>query len=296
MYMAGERWVDIGEEATFGVAPASAAKSLSYIELEMTADQGRIMEFETAYRMKNFSVLGPFVGSGRFSQYARPHAIGWFLKWALGKVVTTQYGTSAMSKHEFTQDLDNLKSFSWTDCREVEASYALQHLGCLIKGLTLEAPARELVTMEADIQYQWEQRVTKPTIGALETVRPFVFHDGSITSTAGLTVSNLEAFRFQISNTIPDDIHEIRSTDARKIPEIYVESSEWTLELDLKWKSWAARQNFWGGTGTGTEPASEEKEYDVTITLTGAPTGIVDKPNYELIIALPRCVIKEQPA
>jgi len=179
------------------------------------------------------------------------------------------------------------------DVREI-GTYALQHLGCLIKTLTIEAPAREIVTMEADIQYRWEQRISKPTATpTFENIRPFVFSDSSFSSTEGLTVNNIEAFRFQISNSIPDDIHDQGS---RKIPEILIERSEWTVELDLKWKSWEARQEFWGGTGAGTEPADEEKEYDLTITLTGAPTNVGVAPNYLLTISLPRCIIKEQPA
>jgi len=285
------RWIDIGEESEYGEAASSMDKSLSYIDLDFTPDQGRLIDLESAYVMKPVSILGPFVGTGRVVQYARPHAIGYFLKWALGSVTTTQVGSSAIYKHEYTLDLKSIKSFTVQDNRE--ADKALQYLGCLIKTLTLEAPARERVTLEAEIQYQWEKEVDKSTMLTLDSVRPFILHDASLTSTAGLTVSNVEAFRFQIAHSRPDDIHEAGS---RKLPEIYFESSEWTLEMDLKWKSWAARKNFWAAESSGTEPADEEKEFDVTITLTGAPTGVADKPNYELVITLPKCVVKENPA
>ena len=286
------RWIDIGEETIYGTAPAEMDKSLAYIDLDFTPDQGRLIDLESAYVMKPVSILGPFVGTGRVVQYARPHAIGYFLKWALGSVTTTQVGSSEMYQHEYTLDLSNIKSFTVQDNREL-SDKALQYLGCLIKTLTLEAPARERVTLEAEIQYRWEKEADKSSMLTLDSIRPFVFHDASITSSGGLTVSNIEAFRFQIAHSRPDDIHEAGS---RKLPEIYFESSEWTLEFDLKWKSWAARKNFWAAESSDTEPADEEKEFDVTITLTGAPTEITDKPNYELVISLPRCVVKENPA
>lgn len=290
--MAGERWVDIAEETAYGTENATADVSLSYLDLDINPDQGKIAELESGYRLKQESLMGPFVGSGKFSIFARPEALGYLLKWALGKVTTTQVGTSTMYEHVFEQDVDNIKSETLTDSREV-GTLARRCLGALIKSFTLEAPAREKVTAECDMQYQWEKVVTKPTMGTLESLRPFVFHDASV-KLDDASLANVESFRVVLDTSLPDDTHELGS---RKLPEIYFEGAEWTVEMDMKFKNWDMRRRFYGATvdGEPTEPQDDERYFDIDIALVGQATGVVDKPNYELDIALPKCYIKENP-
>lgn len=289
--MAGERWVDIAEETAYGTENATALASLSYIDLDASPDQGKILDFESESRLKREAIMGPFIGNGSLSLFARPELLGYFLKWVLGAVSSTQIGTGAMYLHSFTSDPDSLKSFSLTDCRELPADKARCLVSCLTKSLTLEAPARGKVTAELDLQYQWEKIVTKPAIGTIETNRPFVFHDG-VVKLDDVALANVEAVKLVLGNTIPDDTHELGS---RKLPEIYIEGLEWTVEMDLKFKDWSARQKFYGGTGTETEPALEDKLFDIDLEFTGEPTGDLDEPNYKLFVYLPACTIKENP-
>jgi len=290
--LARERWVDIAEETAYGTENATPDATLSYVELDAAPDQGRIIEFESSHDMKDISVLGPFLGTGRLSLFARPAAIGYFLNWALGGLASLQQDSGTVYKHTMTQDLDSIKSFTLDDCRELPTDKARRLVSCLIKSLTLEAPARGLLTCEVDFQYQWEKIITKPTVGTFETDRPFVFSGGQV-ELDDVAVANVEAVRFVMANLVPDDTHELNS---RKLPEIAFEGSEWTVEMDLKFKDWAMRQNFYGGTATPTEPQDEEREFKVELLFVGGLTGDATVTNFKCDVTLPKCVIKENPS
>lgn len=288
--MAGERWIGIGEESAYGTENATIARHMRAIDFDATHEPGLMADFETADFMKEFAVTGPLVGSGRLTAYARPDVIGHFLKWALGKVTTTQYNTTEMYDHVFEIDPANLKSFSLTDARN-GITQDRRLLGTVIKSFTLEAAARERVTFELDLQYQWEKLITDETMGTLSALRPFVFFDGAV-SLDGSPLANVEAFRLVYNNSIPDDTHEIGS---RKLPSIEHEGVELTVEMDMKFKSWAMRQNFFQGSGSPTEPQDEARYFTLDLVLTGEPTGVAGRDNYKLNIDLNKLILKENP-
>jgi len=284
----GARWIGLAEETTYKEGVSTPTLSMRYLELDLQPDQGRILELESAYRDKEFSLLGPFIGSGRISAWARPDELGYFLKWACGTVTSTQIGSSEMYTHTF-ELADTIKSFTLTDNRGLSGVQSRECDGCLIKSLTIEAPARGVVSMEAEIQYAWEKLITEPTMGTLSNLRPFMFYDASVTL-EGEPVGTVESLRFVWSNDIPDDTHTLGS---RSLPDIELQGVEITIEMDLKFKNWAMRQKFYGGTGSDTEPGTEEYTCAFVATFTGEPTEVADKPNYELVLNFPKVVVRE---
>jgi len=285
------RWAGIAEETTFGTKVATPARSLAFRELDAQPDQGLIDVEESAYREVPLSVFGPFLGSGSLSIFARPDTIGHFLKWTFGSVTSAQIGTSAMYKHTF-KIADAIKSFTLSDNRGITGLSSRFLIGTLIRGLTLEAPARELTTLDLDLLYAWEDLATAPTMGTLSPLRPFVFHDGAVELPSGTALARVEAFSAKLENTIPDDTHEVGS---RKLPLIILEGAAITGEVELKFESWAMRQRFYGAAAA-TEPQEETATVSMVLKLVGEPTGVVDKPNYEVNVTLPAVILTEQPS
>ncbi|RLC80925.1 MAG: hypothetical protein DRI61_04730 [Chloroflexi bacterium] len=289
----GVRWIGIAEESTYGTAVTSPDHSMRYLELDLSPDQQRIIEFESAYREKEQSLLGPFIGSGRLTAYARPDDIGYFLKWLTGSVTSAQVGSSSVYTHTFTL-ADSVKSFTLTDNRGISGSSGSRAcVGCAMKSLTLEAPARGALTFEANIQYQWEELITEPTMGTLSSLRPFMFYDGSITY-GGSSLARVEAIRFTWENGMPDDTHCIGS---RKLPGIDLEGVEVSFEVDMKLTDWSIRKYFYGASNA-TEPQDEETTYALNVTFTGQPTGESESgaEYYKIELNFPKVVLTENPA
>lgn len=283
------KWAGIAEETTYGTKVTTPAKSLTYGTLDLNPDQG-LLEVEESERQIATMVTGPFKGSGSFGLYARPDTIGHFLKWTMGAVTSAQQGTTTMYKHTFTM-AETIKSFTLSDNERLSALDSRILAGCLIKKLTLEAPARELVTCDLDLMYAWEDLEAKPTKGTLSTLRPFVFHDLTILKLATVDFK-AESFSFNIENDIPDDTHDLGS---RKITDLLLGGSDITGEFEMKFKSWDQRKIFYGAT-TATEPQEDVTPQQLEITLTGEASGVPAYPNYYVHIVLPKTLITENPA
>jgi len=286
--MAGERWIGIAEQSDYTTANTTPAQSLRYIDLDANPDQGRIIEFESARRMKEISVLGPFIGSGTINLYARPDTIGWFLKWGTGSVTSSQVDSSTVYKHDFSLG-DSIKPFTTVETTGLSGVESRALEGCLVKSLTFEAPAREVCTLSVELQYAWEELISSPSMGSLSSLRPFVFHDGTIELPDGTTVASVESFSFKWSNSIPDDTHVIGS---RQLQTIELEGAEVTVDMDLKFKNWNMRKLFYG-SADASEPQTEEGTTSLDITLTGEETGDASYPNYTLEFSFDNVVVKE---
>lgn len=299
--MAGERWIGLEKEATYGAGKVShPEQSLAIIELDAQPDQQRDIEAESAYRQANISTLGPFLGTGRLTHYARPDRLGRLLHWVTGKtVVSTQQDTGTMYKHDFAVDnaLTTLDSFVIGDHRGLTGLDARYLNGCAIKSLTLEAAARAKVICETEFIYNWEELDTASTMGTLSALRPFIFYDGTIELPNAIALANVESFRFKIENGMPDDSHNCGS---RKLPGMELEGVKMTIEADLKFKTWALRQKFYGATIAGPaepkEPQTEDRTFSAEITLTGEPSGDAAAANYKLVILLNKVVPIENPS
>jgi len=283
------KWIGIAEETTYGQKVTTPAKSLTYGTLDLNPDQG-LIDVEESERIIAQVVTGPFKGGGSLGLYARPDTIGHFLKWVMGAVTSAQQGGTAAYKHTFSF-ADTVKSFTLSDNERLSALDSRILMGCLIKSLTLEAPARELVTLDLDLLYAWEDLETKPTKGTLSALRPFVFHDLSLLK-VGTTDFTAESFSFKIDNDIPDDTHDLGS---RKLTEILLGGCDISGEFELKFKNWDWRKRFYGAAAA-TEPQEELTLQQLEITLTGEATGVPTYPNYYIHIVLPKCAIKEHAA
>jgi hypothetical protein len=283
------KWIGIAEETTYGVKVSTPTKSLTYGTLDLNPDQG-LLEVEESEREISTMVTGPFVGSGSLGLYARPDTIGHFLKWAMGAVTSAQQGGTAVYKHTFTM-AETIKSFTLSDNERLSNLDSRFLAGCLIKKLTLEAPARELVTCDLDLLYAWEDLATKPTKGTISVLRPFVFHDLTILKLA-TTDFKAESFSINIENDIADDVHDLGS---RKITDIVLSGSNIAGEFEMKFKDWTQRKIFYGATNA-TEPQEDVTPQQLEIELTGEATGVTGYPNYKLHIVLPKTLITENPA
>lgn len=283
------KWAGIAEETNFGIKVTAPAKSLTYGTLDLNPDQG-LLEVEESERQIATMVTGPFVGSGSLGLYARPDTIGHFLKWAMGKVTSAQQGATVMYKHTFEM-FESIKSFTLSDNERLSAIDSRILAGLLIKKLTLEAPARDLVTLDLDLLYAWENLEAKPTKGSLSALRPFVFHDLTVLKLATADFK-AESFSFNIENDIPDDTHDLGS---RKITDLLLGGANILGEFEMKFKSWDQRKIFYGAAAA-TEPQEDVTPQQLEITLTGEATGIPAYPNYQIHIVLPKTLITENPA
>jgi len=241
--------------------------------------------------MKTDSVILGFLGSGTIEMYARPDTIGHLLKWTFGDVTSSQVGATSTYDHEFTMGT-SIKSFTVHDVTE-EDSDARLCIGTVIKSLTFEAPRGGVVTVRAEVQYVDEIIETAQSYSAVSTLRPFVFHDGSITW-GGSELADVESFRITISNDIPDDTHEIGSA---KLQSIELQGFSITGEMDLKFKDWSIRKQFYGAQESGSEPdnpQTEDRTFALSIVLSSELTGD-DSYKYSLTFSFPKCTIKENP-
>lgn len=285
--MGNTRYIAIGEEVTFKTKTTETMKWMPVIECDLQPDQGKILIEESAYRLPSESVLGPFTGSGRVLLNVRADNIGWFLKWVTGKHTVG----SPNYTHAFGAPYgETLKPFTMIDYRGGLTNQRWL-FGCILRSLTLEAPARGVVTAELNILYSDELIDTIGTPLTPPALRPFIFHDGVVAwASAGL--ANTESFRYTWENTVVDDSHEIGS---RFLPEVDLENLRIFGEFDLKFKSWAARKQFYGALESAVEPdnpQTEDRNFVILITLTEGGSG----SSYYLKLDLAKCAMMENTA
>jgi hypothetical protein len=240
--------------------------------------------------MKRFSAMGAFVGSGTIENILAPDNIGDLLKWTCGNVQSSVANdTVYIHNFTYTQELD---SFTVEEWRGITGLNALFLTGCAVKSLTLEAPARETCQYTVEYQYADEELDTATSMGTLNALRPFTFAGGSV-SLGGSALGAVEAMRFVWENDIPDDHHE---TGSNFLQRMQLDDLSITGEIDLKFLNWDVRQELYGGTGTPTEPQSEDDTEAIILDFLAGPTGDGVIPNYNLKITLPVCTLTENPA
>ena len=255
--------------------------------MSLNPNQNKILLEETQYRQKVESLMGPFVGEGTITINARPDNIGWFFKWLCGlaQVVAPNY------THRF-REAATIKSFSLIDYRGVATSQRTL-LGCLMKSITIEAPARGVMTAELGILYSDAIIEGKATPLTMPAERPFLFHDGLV-ELGGSTLADVEAIRWTWENGLPDDTHEIGS---RYLPSIELEGITISGDIDLKFKSWAVRKKFYGALENSTEPDNpqdEERNFQIESTFTATIPGAGTTYNFKLDML--KCALMDNPA
>jgi len=147
---------------------------------------------------------------------------------------------------------------------EVGADDAARQLkGTAIVAMSFEAPARELLSVSIDVLPQHEKRKAVGTPSFSD--KPFfVFHEGEV-KIAGAVNSYIEAFRFKIENSIPDDAFVIGS---RYLPTIHLQGIEITGDMDIAFMNWNEYNRFLSGSTTGSEPGSLLGEVELVCKFT----------------------------
>jgi len=291
--MTSSRYIAVAEESAFKTKSTETYKWMPVITADLQPNNNKIFIEETEQRLATEDVMGAFIGEGTVLINVRADNIGWFLKWLCGSVSSAIQNSGPFYKHTFTM-ADEIVSFTLEDYRGLADSRWIY--GAMMRSINFESPARGVLTAELGILYADEQIDTKGTPGTVPAVRPFVFHDGAV-EWGGSSLANVEALRLNYGNILPDDTHEHNS---RLLPEIIVEGAEIGGEMDVKFKTWALRQNFYGAQEAGPvepdNPQEETRTFGLINTFTGAPTGDAVVPNYLLVMTFPTCAPTENPS
>jgi hypothetical protein len=290
--MPGSRWLAIQEETSFNESPNfnTPDRFLAYTDLDINPDKGTLYVEESTRRERSAAVPGPFTETGTFTMLLRPDTCLEILKWTMGAHNPTASGTGY--KHTYTV-ANTIKSFAILEVRnDISGLEGRAITGCQVKKLTIEAPAREICTLEVEVLAAQETLIASaslPSLGALSSLRPCVFADGSV-SLAGSPLANVESFKFTFDNSIPDDTHDLGS--------IFIQTQElerlsMVVEMDLKFKSWAARKLFYG-TGSPTTP--QKNPYAMVVSLTLTSEEYASGEDCEVVITGGASVLTENPA
>lgn len=275
------RRLGLNEQSAYGSVNKVPTKYLDYINFSAPPSPNKDLPVTSAYRMKRFSVQGPYGGSYTIENVLAPDNIGHLLKWTTGSV-DSGVADNTVYLHNFTM-AQELNSFTIEDCRGLTAVESNFLSGCLVKTLTLEAPARETCRYTVEGNYRTEELDTLTPMGTLPSLRPFIFAGGAV-NLAGSPLANVEAFTFNWTNTIPDDSH---GTGSQFREVIDIEGCEITGTVDLKFLNWAIRKRLYGGSGTATSPQTEDLTQALILDFVGSSTGEGVVTSYELKVTLP---------
>jgi len=281
----GTRFVAVQEEAVYGTRPAWTPKWMPFLEYDITP-QRNVIKLEESYRMQDDgAIYGGYVETGNLRMLARPDNMGELLDWLFGSVTTTT--VDDMKKHRYTP-AETTKSFSMEVATGITDS--ITHLGCVAKGLTLEAsqgnPALatwDIQAREEDVQYAASTFATPPV------VRPFVLADA--TATVFGNVLKAESITFNVERDVPDNAH---TSGSMLLPNIITQGFKMSGEMQCRFESLAQRQDFFGLAGASDTPQEEVQLAAVSIGFDGAPSGLTHD-SYDLDISLPQCVLTENP-
>ena len=283
------RRIGLNEQSAYNVINKVPVKYLDYLEFNAEPNANKLMPVTSGYRMKRFSTQGPYVGTYTLENVLAPDNIGHFLKWTTGDV-SSGVADNSVYLHNFTM-AQEIKSFTIEDCRGLTGVESEFLEGCLVKTLTMEAPARESVRYTVEGSYRTEELDTLTNMGALPSLRPLIFAGGSVSLDGAL--SHVESFTFSWENLIPDDSHDVGS---QFMQSIVLEGCNITGGVDLKFLTWDIRKKFYGGSGTATSPQTEDKTYTLILDFLGSSTGESVQTNYEIKITLPAVTLTANPA
>jgi hypothetical protein len=272
------RYLGVGEEATFGQA-AAISRYIDVVSESIKTSQGWITPETVDSRFQKKAILGPISVKGSVNVVVEPDVVPILFKWLLGSVASQQQGTSGVYDHSFTP-ADSIKSFT------AELGYdtfGRKIVGCLINAATIESVAKKELVASFDIVAKEEQKITSLATPTFSARRPFVWSDAAFKVGASDKSSQLRAFSLKISNNIPEE--DLYAHGSRSITR--VEVGEFTVEgaLDLTPLDTEQYDRFLAG-----------QEAALNIKFTGESTGVQEYPNYTLEIDLPRVVYESDAA
>jgi hypothetical protein len=287
----GNRYVCVLEESAYGTRkdPWTGQVFMPYLDCDLQPKQNVQKLTESLYLEDSGAIYGGFVGGGNLRTLARADNMGNYLKWLFGGYGKTSQAPGAMWRHRYTVD-QSPKSFTLEHATE-KTTKAMTYLGCVVKGLTLEAAQNSPGICTWDIQYRNEDKqYDKTNLGAIPAVRPFVLHDASVS--VFTTPVKAESIRIAAERSVPDDAH---TSESRLLPDISEEGFKISGELELRFESWDQREDFYGGTGTPTTPQEEVTLGNISVDFVGPPSGDATYTTFDLKIDLPSCTLMENP-
>lgn len=287
----GTRYVCTLEETAYGTrnTPWSGQKFMPYLECDLQPKQNVQKLTESIYLEDTGAIYGGFVGGGNLKTLARADNMGEYLKWLFGGVAHAQQTPGSIYRHRYTV-AQAPKSFTLEHATE-KSTKSMTYLGCVAKGLTLEAAQNNPGICTWDLQYRNEDKqYDKTTLSTIPAVRPFVLADAAVS--VFTTTVKAESIRVNAERSVPDDAH---TSDSRLLPDISEEGFKISGELELRFEDWNQREDFYGGTGTPTTPQEEVTLGNVSVDFVGPPSGDATYPTFDLKIDLPSCVLTENP-
>lgn len=287
----GNRYVCILEESVYGtrVTPWTGQKFMPYLECDLQPKQNVLKLTESLYLEDTGAIYGGFVGGGNLKTLARADNMGNYLKWLFGGVAHTIQAPGAMYQHRYTV-AQSPKSFTLEHAQE-KTTKAMTYMGCVVKGLTLEAAQNNPGICTWDLQYRNEDKqYDKTTLSTVPAVRPFVLADAAVS--VFTTTVKAESIRVNAERSVPDDAH---TSDSRLLPDISEEGFKISGELELRFETWDQREDFYGGIATPTTPQEEVTLGNVSVDFVGPPSGDATYTTFDLKIDLPSCVLMENP-
>ncbi len=218
--------------------------------------------------------------------------IGWFLKWALGSVTSSQQGATTAYLHTF-KAADTLRSFAWA--YNFDSLIEKRVPGCILQNIKFSV-ARGANPLQADFTAigQGESLVAVQSPSGWSTLAPFKpFH--SKVHIAGSELVNLaEGMTINIANKVYD-IGDIGVLGNRKLTRIEVgeRTISGTLDIPVTSGTLDLYKRYLKDTGA-TEPGEPVVPFSIKLA---TDTGVViaGAYNYKIDFTMPKCVLTSAP-
>lgn len=284
----GNQWARIYQEntATFADHTEYTTPNLEfdYVDLDPDLDMGNQIVHTSGYSMKRRHWLNALGGRLRINNYAAGDNIGEFLKSIFGDYSLTF--NDPATRHKF-EPLDAGTAWTLYDYDDDLTNYR-KFQGLQATRFEINAPARDVASVVWEAIYADEAQAAMgaTTMGSLPSVRPFVFHDGSVSFEAAQAFA--ESFRVVIARDVPEDTHVQGHRDRQyMINEGYTV----TVECDLQLDSWINLRRYYGDSA-GTAPADEDELVAGSFVLDGPLTGDAGEyDQYKLLFNFPEMII-----
>lgn len=256
MSIARVRYLGVGEEAAYG----QQATELMYADIASanldTPDDSVIVWRGVANRAPTVVAPGPYVPAGEIVVPVDNLLFGYFLKWALGAVATSQpdpTGNPAVYQHTFTP-ADTLLSFTAAVGKDI---FEHVFLGCVIDELTIEAEKEfALATISVNAQKDKKADLATP-----DFAQGYYYPFSRISVMLGVNSLPVESLTLTITNNV--DAKEGVRLGSRFPQFAPVGEREVTLEMNLTFENTGQLERFWEQSDA-TQPSSN-------IVFTGGP-------------------------
>ncbi len=286
----GNQWAKIIQENTGTFADHTEYTTpnleFDYVDLDPDLDMGNQIVHTSGYSIKRRHWLNALGGRLRVNNYAAGDNIGELLKSIFGDY--SLFDADPCFRHKF-EPLDAGTAWTLYDYDD-DIPYYRKFQGLQATRFELNAPARDVASVIWEGVYADEAQVDMgvTSMGTLPSVRPFVFHDGSVSFEAAQAYA--ESFRVSITRDVPED-SQVMGHRARQY--MLNEGFTITVECDLQLHSWENLRRYYGGSAQ-TTPQDEDEEVAGVFTLDGPSSGGAGEyDQHKLLFNFPVMVITD---